>query len=276
MGTPTLEVPVRSEVSALPANSELNSFCHLAERARKGTLGWAGPVILLVGRSVLIIAAQAVTACILWLCSHSWSWNAAAKWWTVYGTLVDLGCLWLMAAFTRKEGIGLRDLIGRVHLRWGRDVLLGAACFVLVFPFFILGAASASRIVYGAGQPPSLAGLADSRVLPLWGVIYSFSAWGLIWSPTEEMTYRGYAFPRLEVLCGNRGLALGLVSFWWALQHSFLPFVLDWRLVLWRFLTFLPGVVILLLPSLKIRRLAPFVFAHWPMDVVAVFMTLKL
>ncbi len=30
-----------------------------------------------------------------------------------------------------------------------------------------------------------------------------------------------------------------------------------------------------LLPSLKIRRLGPFVFAHWPMDIVAVFMTLK-
>ena len=147
---------------------------------------------------------------------------------------------------------------------------------MLVFPFFILGAASATRIVYGSGQPPSFAGLADARVLPLWGIIYSFSLWWLIWSPTEEMTYRGYAFPRFEVLCRNRSLAIGLVSFWWALQHVFLPFVLDWKFVLWRFLTFLPGVVILLLPSLKTRRLGPFVFAHWPMDIVAVFMTLKL
>jgi hypothetical protein len=194
----------------------------------------------------------------------------------VYGTLVDIGCLALMAGYTRKEGIRLRDLIGRVRLHWGRDVFLGIGMFLLVFPFFILGAASATRIVYGSGQPPSFAGLADARVLPLWGIIYSFSLWWLIWSPTEEMTYRGYAFPRFEVLCRNRGLAIGLVSFWWTLQHVFLPFILDWKLVLWRFLAFLPGVVILLLPSLKIRRLGPFVFAHWPMDVVAVFMTLKL
>ncbi|HXJ86529.1 MAG TPA: CPBP family glutamic-type intramembrane protease [Candidatus Binatia bacterium] len=228
-----------------------------------------------MGRSVLIIAAQAVTVCFLWLQSHQWSWNAAAKWWTVYGTIVDVGCLWLMVACTRKEGIRLRDLIGRVHLRWGRDLLFGAAFFVLVFPFFILGAASATRIVYGSGQPPSFAGLADARVLPLWAVIYSFSVWWLIWSPTEEMTYRGYAFPRFEVLCRHRALAIGVVSFWWSLQHVFLPFILDWKLVLWRFLAFLPGVVLLLLPSLKIRRLPPFVFAHWPMDVLAVFMTLK-
>lgn len=102
---------------------------------------------MLVGRSVLIIAAQAVTACFLWLRSHFWSWNAAAKRWTVYAALVDLGCLLRMAAYTRKEGIRLRDLIGRMRLRWGRDVLFGAGCFGHVFPFFILGAASASRVV---------------------------------------------------------------------------------------------------------------------------------
>ena len=139
----------------------------LSERARSGTLEWTGPWIVLVGRSVLIIAAQVLTACVLWLRSHSWSWNAAAKWWTVYGTLVDIGCLALMAAYTRKEGIRLRDLIGRVRLRWGRDILLGIGLFVLVLPFFILGAASATRIVYGSGQPPAFAGLAAARVLPL-------------------------------------------------------------------------------------------------------------
>jgi len=157
MSTQTLEVPVRSQVSVSSAFSDLNSKQVLTERARHperariGTLGWAGPRLVLVGRSVLIIAAQAITACVLWLQSHSWSWNAAAKWWTVYGTLVEIGCLALMAAYTRKEGIRLRDLIGRVRLRWGRDVLLGIGMCVLVFPFFILGAASATRIVYGSG-----------------------------------------------------------------------------------------------------------------------------
>jgi len=276
MGTEKLEVPVRNEVSASPATSELNSIEVLSERARVGILGWTGPWLVLVGRSLLIIAAQAVTVCILWMRFHSWSWNAAAKWWTVYGTLVDIGCLTLMAVYTRREGIRLRNLIGRVRLRWGRDLFLGAALLMLVFPFFILGAASATRMVYGSGQPPVFAGLAAGRVLPLWGIIYSLTLWLLIWSPTEEVTYRGYVLPRLEALCRKRWLAYGLVSFWWTLQHVFLPFILDWKFVLWRFLAFVPGVVLLTLPSLKIRRLAPFIFAHWPMDLIALFMTLKL
>ncbi len=273
MGSQTLDRPIQSDISA--DSGDLNSTTVLIQRAREGTLGWAGPLLLVVGRSLLIIAAQAVTVVLIWLHSHTWSWNGAAKWWTVYGTLVDVGCLALMAEYARKEGIKLRDLIGRVRLRWGRDVFLGLGILVLVFPFFLIAAPTAMRLVYGAGHPPSLAGLADARVLPLWGVVYSLSLWWLIWSPTEEMTYRGYVLPRLEVLCGNRWTAIGIVSFWWTLQHVFLPFILDWKFILWRFLAFLPGVVLLVLPSLKIRRLAPFVFAHWPMDIVAVLMTLK-
>jgi hypothetical protein len=119
MGMQTLEVAVRSEVSAPSGTPEPNSVSQLSERARAGAFSWSGPLTLLVGRSALMIAAQAIASCLLWSQSHTWSWNAAAKWWTVYGTLVDIGCLALIAAYIRKEGIRLRDLIGRVRLRWG-------------------------------------------------------------------------------------------------------------------------------------------------------------
>jgi hypothetical protein len=231
---------------------------------------------VVVGRSALIIAAQAATACVLWLRFHSWSWDAAAKWWTVYGTLVDVGCLALMVRYTRREGIRLRDLIGRVRLRWGRDVFLGIGFYFLVFPFFAFAFPVAARIIYGSPHPPSYPGLMDARVLPIWAVVYSFSVWWLIWSPTEEMTYQGYALPRFEALFQSRWRAIALVGFWWALQHSFLPLILDWRYIVWRFLAFLPGAVVFTLVYLRLRRLPPLILAHWPMDISAVFFTLKL
>ena len=46
-------------------------------------------------------------------------------------------------------------------------------------------------------------------------------------------------------------------------------------LFLWRFVAFVAGVVALSLIYLKIRRLAPLVLAHWAMDIVATFMTMK-
>jgi len=113
------------------------------------------------------------------------------------------------------------------------------------------------------------------RVLPLWGVVYSFSVWWLVWSPTEEMTYNGYALPRIEVLCGSRWRAIAIVGFWWALQHSFIPFILDWKYVVWRFVGFLPGVVAFTLIYMRIRRLPPLILAHWMMDFSALFFTLQ-
>ncbi|HVN21793.1 MAG TPA: CPBP family glutamic-type intramembrane protease [Dongiaceae bacterium] len=275
MGTPALAVPTGTEASASPVRSQLNSKSLLLERLRTGALGWTGPLLVLLGRSLFMIAAQAIVASLLWMQSRTWSWNAAAKWWTVYGTLVDLGCLTLMRAYIGKEGIRLRDLIGPVHLRWGRDLFLGIACLCVIFPVFAMAFPTTSRLVYGSPQPDLYPGLLSGRSLPLWGVIYSLSLFWMVWSPTEEMTYNGYALPRLEVLCKRRWLALGIVVFWWALQHSFIPFILDWKYVAYRFLAFLPGVLVFALLYLRLRRLPPLIVAHWSMDISAIIYTLR-
>jgi|SRR5208337_1245396 len=275
MGTQRLVGLPKNDAALAKEVEDVNSKSALIKRMDQGRLTWSGPLLLVVGRSVLIIAAQAVTAGWLWLRFHSWSWNAAAKWWTVYGTLVDIGCLSLMAVYTRKEGIRLRDLIGRVRLRWGRDLFLGAGVLLLVFPFFGLAAVAGSRLVWGTMQPQLYPGLLAGRTLPLWGVIYSSSVWWLIWSATEEITYQGYALPRLEVLFRSQWKAVAVVGFWWALQHCFIPLVLDWKYIAWRFLAFLPGVVAFALLYLRVRRLSPFIVAHWPMDIYAVLLTLK-
>lgn len=276
MGTKTLDDPVASEVLVSSASADGNSNSILMNRARSGKLTWAGPLLVVVARGVFMIAAQAVAVAVIWLRSRTWSWNSAAKWWTVYGTLVDIGCLALMAAYTRKEGIRLRDLIGRVRFRWGHDLWLGAGIFCVVFPFFIPGARVASWLAYGGGQPPLFPGLVGGRILPLWAVVYTFAVWLLIWSPTEEMTYQGYVLPRIAALSRRPWIAVAIVSFWWALQHVFLPFILDWKYVVWRLVAFLPSMIVLTLLYLKVRRLLPFFVAHWAMDTIAIFMTLKL
>jgi hypothetical protein len=89
------------------------------------------------------------------------------------------------------------------------------------------------------------------------------------------MTYQGYALPRLVALFGSRSKAILLVGFWWALQHSFLPFILDWRYVAWRFLAFVPGTMVFMLVYLRLRRLPPLIVAHWPMDIAAAFFTVR-
>ena len=60
--------------------------------------------------------------------------------------------------------------------------------------------------------------------------------WPALWAPAEELTYLGYALPRLEAWIG-RGPAAAVVSLVWAAQHLALPFIPDGRYLLSRMLT---------------------------------------
>jgi hypothetical protein len=253
-----------------------NSQAQIEYRVGKRQVTWVGPLTVMTARSIFMIVAQALVAALYLLRGHPSAWNAAAPWWTVYGTLVDVGCLALMLKFTRSEGIRLRDLIGQLRLRWGHDLLLGMGCFIAFLVCFTFPGLLAGKLVFGSAHPAMYPGMLAERTLPSWAVIYSFCIWWLIWSPTEEMTYNGYALPRIHALTGRKSVAVLLVGFCWALQHCFLPFILDWRYVVWRFLFFLPGVLVASLIYLRIRRLSPLILAHWPMDLMAAILTVKL
>jgi len=257
-----------------PVGSVPNSPAAIGGRIPLGQVTWPATLAVLVGRSVFILAAQGVVAAVFALRGHPTPWNAAAPWWTVYANLVDIGCLVLLVMYTRREGIRLRDLVGRLRLRWGRDLFLGLACFACGIAFFGWGGAQATRLVLGTTNPDVYPGLLMARVLPGWAIVYSLFFW-VVWSPTEEMTYQGFALPRLEALCGRTWLAVSIVAFWWALQHSFIPFIVDWQYVIWRFCFFLPGVLAFLLLYVRLRRLPPLILAHWGMDIIGAVLTLK-
>jgi membrane protease YdiL (CAAX protease family) len=252
-----------------------NSQSQIQTRVEQGTITWTGPLLVVVGRSGLMFVAQGLVAAVLALQGSRTPWLSAGAWWTIYGTLIDLGCLTLMWAFVRREGITLRNLIGPIRWQRGHDVFVGIGLFLLIFPLFVGGGLLSALAFYGTAQVTVYPGILGGRVLPVWAVIYSLSLWWLIWSPTEEMTYQAYVLPRIQALSGRAWIAVTVVGFWWAIQHSFLPFIPDLRLVIWRFVAFLPGVVAFTLVYLRTRRLAPLILAHWLMDISAAVMTIQ-
>lgn len=257
-----------------PHSAGLNSAAEIGKRVANGTISWIGPALLVTARTALLLLCQGLLALILFVRHHSVPWREAGDWWAVYGTLVDIGCLIGMRHFTRREGIRLRDLFGPIRMRWGRDVWLGLGFFLLIFPFFLAGSYAARLLLFGATDATVNAHLLRLHALPLWATIYSLSIWWMIWSPTEEMTYQAYALPRFEALSGRTWIAFLIVGFWWAAQHCALPFVPEWKFILFRFLAFLPGVLVAMLVYLRSgRRLAPLIVAHWPMDIAAASIT---
>jgi membrane protease YdiL (CAAX protease family) len=247
-----------------------NSREALSERAARGRLTWVGPVVLSFARLLLAMMAQGLCALVLLLGGTPRPLEESARWMTVWGTLVDLGSLALMAFFLRREGLSVRALFrARAPTSWPRTV--GLALLYLVV-FGIIGfsvAAAASLLITGTAfsEPPV-------GHLPLWAGLYSTLVWPLIWGFTEQATYDGYAVPRLEVLRG-RAFAVALVSLGWAAQHLALPFRPD---AAYLALRFIPSLAIALTSTaiyLRTRNLLPLAIAHWLIDAGTGALTLK-
>ena len=121
---------------------------NLDSRAALGRTTWTGPLLLVTGRSGLILLAQAVAAGGFALRGHPTPWRVDDPWRPVCGTLVDLECLGLLWQLTRAEGITIRDLIGAIKLP--RDILTGLGYYCLIFPFFVGGGLLSTKLVYGS------------------------------------------------------------------------------------------------------------------------------
>jgi hypothetical protein len=246
----------------------------IQERLNEGRIPRYGPVLMLLARSTLILLAQGLTYLLFVQLQVPRAGVAIRNWWSVYGTLVDIGCLALLVWLTKREGIRLLDLVGLVRGKLKTDIALGLGIFATVFPITVFGGgALAMLIAYGTLQPEFPEGT-YMKVLPLLGVLYSRLLWWPIWSATEEMTYNGYALPRLIALTKSRWLSVGIVSFFFSIQHSFLALA-TFRQGLYMFITFVPLTIALELIYLRIRRLPPLIVAHWLMDLSNVVLLLR-
>ncbi len=255
-------------IPALP-----NSLESIQSRIAAGRVSWAGPLLLVVARPLLFLTIQSLISLFLFAMHRPAPMHLAGQWWSVYGTLVDLGCLVGLRFFTRREGIRLRDLIGPIRLHHGRDLFIGLGIFLLICPLFLGGGILAQRLLYGSLDKARSVYLTQLHSLPIWAFIYSLIVWWVISSTTEEVTFQGYALTRLQALTGRTWIAAVVVGLLWAAQHSVLPFVADWKYLLFRLFAFIPGVLVLMLIYLRTRRLAPLIVAHWLMDILGVIMT---
>jgi hypothetical protein len=168
-----------------------NSYEALHRRLDASTLTWRGPALMLFARAACAVGAQGLVAATFALRSSPTPWRDAAPWLPVYGTLIDAGCLVLLWRFTRREGIGLFDLVGFERTRLVRDGLLGLALVPPSLAFILGGVYGTGWLLYGTGTPPYL-----FEPLPLPAALYGVLVWPFIWGLTEQMTYNGYLVPR--------------------------------------------------------------------------------
>lgn len=238
-----------------------NSHEALLRRREGATLTWRGPVLMLFARAAFAVGAQAIVAAVFVLRASPTAWHDSESWLPVYGTLIDAGCLALLWRLTRREGIGLFDLVGFERARLFRDALLGLALIPVSLVFILGGIHAAGWIVYGTLKPPYLLG-----GVPLLAALYGILIWPFIWGLTEQMTYDGYLLPRFQVLSRSTSVAVAVVAFAWSMQHSFMPLTFDGKFMAFRLLASVPFSIFETLLYLRLRRLVPLVIAHALMD----------
>jgi len=221
---------------------------------------FAAALLALGARPVLAALMQTLIAGLFLLQGAATPWAEAGRWLTVYGSGVDMGCVLLLALLLRREQLRLHTLVGFARGRALRDVGVGLGLLALMLPLGVAGGAFGASLAYGTLQAP-----VPLSHLPLWGAIYSVVVWPVLWAAMEELTYLGYALPRLELVAG-RWPTLLLVVACWAAQHAAMPLVAEPRFWLYRFLSALPVVLFATAVYQRTRRLTPLIVAHWGAD----------
>ena len=227
---------------------------------------WRSLTLMLCTRTACALAAQALVAGIFALRSSPTPWHDAEPWFPVYGTLIDAGCLAMLWRLTRREGIGLFDLVGFDRSRLVRDVLLGLVLTVPSLLFILGGVSGASWLLYGTPGQPYLFGQ-----LPLPAALYGVLVFPFVWGLTEQTTYNGYLLPRFQALFRSTAPAIAIVAFVWAGQHAFMPLTFDPKFMAFRLLSAVPNTVLQAILYLRLRRVVPLAIAHALLDGTSVF-----
>ena len=231
-------------------------------RLNKGAFYRWGPFLILPVRFMLAALLQWGT----WRLFYSDladGFEQAGQWVTVYGTLIDLVCLALILRFIRSEQLRLGDLVNLRRDRLWREIGEGLGYVLVLLVVGLAGGGLTAYLLFGGAAPNPLG------QLPPLGALFSVLVWPLIWGFTEELTYFGYAFPRLQVLTRSTWIAGALVALAFALQHVAMPLRFDVDFMLYRFFSSLPIALVVLPLYLRTRRLFPFMIAHWVVDCLS-------
>lgn len=214
----------------------------------------ATPFVLPLFRSVLFIIVGLFFA----LATHQ-SLEQASKWWSVLCTFCNIITIFLLIIICKSEGTTYRELIG-YHKKQGN-----LKCTLLIVLIMLLlgigGMYGFGFLIYGYVPVTMI------QPIPVWLSVINLILLPITVVLAELPLYFGYSLNRIENITGNRILSVAYPMFFYALQHSFIPLLYDWKHILFRFLSFLPLMIVLGIIYYRNRKLKPFMIGHACLDL---------
>src|SRR5438067_12434364 len=110
----------------------------IRKRFAEKHLSWFPVIAFLPARFFFALLAEAITAGILWVQGVPNPWQASTGWWTVYGTITDIGCLFVLVWLTRREGIRIVGLLGLQRENLGKQLKYAPGYILAFLPVVVL------------------------------------------------------------------------------------------------------------------------------------------
>jgi len=210
-------------------------------------------------RTVLFIVGG-----ILLVILSSFGWNnfeCASRWWALLCIVVNIITIIILFILAKRDGKNFRDLFNHNpnKKKTLKEILIAIPMMLLLG---IGGLWGFSYLVYGY-MP-----VTNTQPLPIWAAILVLILLPVTIAFAEIPLYLGYCAPRIKNLTKNEELSIIYPLFFYALQHSFMPLIFDYKHVVSRFLMFIPLLIMIGIWYYKKRDLLPLMIGHGLLDTI--------
>ena len=186
--------------------------------------------------------------------------NEISNIWSIVASIVNIVILLFLVFITRKDG-GYKKLI---NYEKGKAKTKEIVKMIFIILFLGMGGMYlAGFLCYGV--IPYFAPMMIAPV-PLWIAIINILILPITTALAEDGLYLGCGVNHIK----NKYIAIFVPTFFFALQHSFIPTLFDVRYILYRFLSFLPLTILLCMHYHKHKNPLPIIVGHAVIDVFTV------
>ncbi len=210
------------------------------------------PYIMPALRSVLFVLSGLILVFITKL-----TFEEAGRWWPILCIICNTITILILAMVCKYEGIKYLDLLNKKGQTGPKYII------VLTVIMLLVGVGSmilSGTIIYGYMPISSI------QPLPVWIAAINAILLPVTIIFSELPLYFGYSLKRISKRTGNKYFSAIYIIFFYALQHSFIPLIFEWKHIIFRFVSFIPLMIVITLVYYKKRNLVPIMIGHGIMD----------
>lgn len=191
--------------------------------------------------------------------------SSISNWWSIVATIVNIITIMLLIFISKRNNTSYKKLI---NYEKGKSSIKQ----IVLISFLVLLVGTSGMYVAGFicyGKFPYAAPMMITPI-PLVLAIINFILLPLTVSFAEDGLYLGCGVNSFN----NKYKSILIPAFFYALQHSFIPTLLDGKYIIYRFLSFLPLTIILCWYYHKKKNPVPIMIGHALIEIASVVMIL--